>query len=207
MNKCVITSVSPEECNSILCGLQTMLVRKNRPKIETPFKSYIYMTATKERCRLWEYMTAYINSKGEMLNGSQKVIGSFVCDEIIEDERGENADVFSKYALLSLDEQKKYGVNKPLYGWHISDLKIYDKPRELKEFWAYNAELHKRFANEEDFCCYNGTNEYGELLNECAFFNTDIKRCYSCWEEWSGWCHRITRPPQSWVYCEPIEEK
>ena len=207
MNKYVITSVRPEECNSILGGLQTMLVRKKRPKIETPFKCYIYMTATKERCRLWEYMTAYINSKGEILNGSQKVIGSFVCDEIIEDKRGENADVFSKYAWISLEEQKKYGANKPLFGWHISDLKIYDRPKELGEFWAYNEKLHELFANDEDFCCYNGTNEYGELLNECSIFNTDIKRCYSCWEEWSGWCHRITRPPQPYVYCEPIEEE
>lgn len=140
MNKSVITSVSPKECELIASGKQTMLVRKTRPKIETPFKCYIYMTATKERCRLWEYITAYQNSKGEILNGSQKVIGSFVCDEIIEDKRGENADVFSKFALLSLEEQKKYGANKPLYGWHISDLKIYDKPKELGEFGNYKTE-------------------------------------------------------------------
>lgn len=140
MNKSVITSVRPKEGELIASGRQTMLVRKTRPKIETPFKCYIYMTATKERCRLWEYITAYQNSKGEILNGSQKVIGSFVCDEIIEDKRGENADVFSKFALLSLEEQKKYGANKPLYGWHISDLKIYDKPKELVEFGNYKTE-------------------------------------------------------------------
>lgn len=28
-----------------------------------------------------------------------------------------------------------YGKGKTLYGWHISDLKIYDKPRELSEFY------------------------------------------------------------------------
>lgn len=140
MNKSVITSVSPKECELIASGKQTMLVRKTRPKIETPFKCYIYMTATKERCRLWEYITAYQNSKGEILNGSQKVIGSFVCDEIIEDKRGENADVFYKDGLMTLEEQKKYGKNKPLYGWHISDLQIYDKPKELGEFGNYKTE-------------------------------------------------------------------
>ena len=186
MNKCVITSVSPEECNSILCGLQTMLVRKNRPKIETPFKSYIYMTATKERCRLWEYMTAYINNKGEMLNGSQKVIGSFVCDEIIEDERGENADVFSKYALLSLDEQKKYGANKPLYGWHISDLKIYDKPKELAVFRPWCEKSRKTDDNLEMCCnCKN------------AFFDED-GAFFDC---------GLTSPPRPYIYCESILEK
>ena len=28
----------------------------------------------------------------------------------------------------------KYGKGKPLYAWHISDLVIYDKPKELSEF-------------------------------------------------------------------------
>ena len=132
--KAVLISIQPQWCELIASGRKTIEVRKTRPKIETPFKCYIYMTATKERCRLWEYITAYQNSKGDILNGSQKVIGEFVCDEIIEDKRGENTDVFSKFALLSLDEQKKYGANKPLYGWHISDLKIYDKSKELGEF-------------------------------------------------------------------------
>ena len=132
--KAVLISIQPRWCELIASGKKTIEVRKTRPKIETPFRCYIYMTATKERCRLWEYMTAYQNSKGDILNGSQKVIGEFVCDDIIVDERGENADVFSKYAQLSLVEQKKYGANKPLFGWHITDLKIYDKPKELGGF-------------------------------------------------------------------------
>lgn len=132
--KAVLISIQPKWCELIARGKKTIEVRKTRPKIETPFRCYIYMTATKERCRLWEYITAYQNSKGDILNGSQKVIGEFVCDDIIVDERGENADVFSKYAQLSLVEQKKYGANKPLFGWHITDLKIYDKPKELGGF-------------------------------------------------------------------------
>lgn len=104
--KAVLISIQPKWCELIASGKKTIEVRKTRPKIETPFRCYIYMTATKERCRLWEYITAYQNSKGDILNGSQKVIGEFVCDDIIVDERGENADVFSKYAQLSLVEQK-----------------------------------------------------------------------------------------------------
>lgn len=132
--KSILISIQPKWCELIANGEKTIEVRKTRPKIEPPFKCYIYMTATKERCRLWEYITAYQNSKGDILNGSQKVIGEFVCDEIIEDKRGENADVFSKYALLSLDEQKKYGGNKLLYGWHITEPKLFDEPLELKHF-------------------------------------------------------------------------
>ena len=36
-------------------------------------------------------------------------------------------------ACLTEEEFKRYGNGKPLYGWHISDLKIYDKPISLKE--------------------------------------------------------------------------
>ena len=35
---------------------------------------------------------------------------------------------------LSEIELKLYGSHADLYGWHISDLKIYDEPRELSEF-------------------------------------------------------------------------
>ena len=80
--KAVLISIQPKWCELIARGKKTIEVRKTRPNIETPFKCYIYMTATKERCRLWEYITAYQNSKGDILNGSQKVIGEFVCDEI-----------------------------------------------------------------------------------------------------------------------------
>ena len=182
--KAVLISIQPKWCELIASGKKTIEVRKTRPKIETPFKCYIYMTATKERCKFWEYITAYQNSKGEVLNGSQKVIGEFVCDEIIEDKRGENADVFSKFALLSLDEQKKYGGNKPLHGWHISDLKIYDKPKELGEFCAY---------------CKKEKEEADEDCKGCSyvFKGTTTGEIY---------CDRvILRPPQSWQFVEELE--
>lgn len=40
-----------------------------------------------------------------------------------------------KSMCLSYDEVKSYGNRKIIYGWHISDLKIYDKPKELSEFY------------------------------------------------------------------------
>lgn len=199
--KAVLISIQPKWCEKIFNGSKSIEIRKSRPSIPTPFKVYVYMTKRKWIFKLLPFLK----------NRFAKGIGEFICDKV-------DAYTFSNYeaqyrindvdlmkTCLNFPELIAYGKGKTIYGWHISDLKIYDKPKELGEFWAYNAELHKRFANEEDFCCYNGTNEYGELLNECALFNTDIKRCYSCWEEWSGRCHRITRPPQSWCYVE--EEK
>lgn len=182
--KAVLISMQPQWCELIASGEKTIEVRKTRPKIETPFKCYIYMTATKERCRLWEYITAYQNSNGDILNGSQKVIGSFVCDEIIEDKHGEYADIFYKDGLLTLEEQKKYGKNNPLYGWHISDLKIYDKPKEIADFYKPCP-----FNEDCDILCPHAEGEYhGDGISG------DV--------EIIGCLNRITRPPQSWCYIE-----
>lgn len=141
--KAVLISIQPRWCELIASREKTIEVRKTSPKMETPFKVYVYMTKHKWIFKLLPFLK----------NRFAKVIGEFVCDDIIVDERGENADVFSKYAQLSLVEQKKYGANKPLFGWHITDLKIYDKPKELKEFGNYKIEWVEWYnSNDKVFC-------------------------------------------------------
>lgn len=71
-----------------------------------------------------------------------KVIGEFVCDRIekiepcfeyYSDGYDIDDDMLTE-TCLTRAELMSYGKGKPLYGWHISDLKIYDKPKELGEF-------------------------------------------------------------------------
>ena len=156
--KAVLISIQPKWVEKIANGEKTIEVRKTAPKCEVPFKCYIYMTATKERFYLWEYATAYENSKGEILDGSQKVIGEFVCDKVFllhpyTYDRG-SADLKRRKLIqtfegssreneilsatcLTQDEMFDYiGEGNYGYGWHISDLKIYDKPKELREFFT-----------------------------------------------------------------------
>ncbi len=139
----------------------TAELRKTRPKIETPFKCYIYCTKEFYRKGNGYFQGKYCG----------KVIGEFVCDDISkftaeftdgktyedirycylnEYEEEEEMIVVSnewnnpndswicKESCLSFDDFKKYiGENFhdiPFYGWHISDLKIYDEPKELSEF-------------------------------------------------------------------------
>ena len=45
MKKAVIISIRPKWCQMIASGEKTIEVRKNRPKLDTPFKCYIYCTA------------------------------------------------------------------------------------------------------------------------------------------------------------------
>lgn len=44
MSKAVLLSIRPEWCEKILSGEKTVEIRKTRPKLEPPFKCYIYCT-------------------------------------------------------------------------------------------------------------------------------------------------------------------
>ena len=76
------------------------------------------------------------------------VVGEFICDGIrrIGPEYcvvKEDIESAISGSLLTVPQVKDYAGWKPgmsyadlkdLYGWHISDLKIYDQPRELRTF-------------------------------------------------------------------------
>lgn len=63
------------------------------------------------------------------------------------------------------------------YGWHISNLKIYDTPRELSEF---------RRACKNDWYC-----------ESCAMYREHEEICGNA-------SLRLRRPPQSWCYVEGL---
>lgn len=122
--KSVMLSIKPKYCELIASGQKTIEVRKTKPKIDTPFKVYIYMT----KSNLVGDRKAY----QDRLAG--KVIGEFVCDEIIVDKTFGHNDLFNAAACLSVAEAAAYCINKEIYGWHISDLVIYDEPKKLSEY-------------------------------------------------------------------------
>ena len=110
MSKAVLISIRPEWCEKIINGRKTIEVRKTRPKMDTPFKCYIY------KC------------------GNGKVIGEFLCDQIIEDRTYGHNEEFYRAACMSAYDVAAYAMQSPMYGWHISDLRVYDHPRDLWEF-------------------------------------------------------------------------
>ena len=122
MNKSVLLSIRPRYCELIANGKKTIEVRKTRPKLETPFKCYIY------RC---------LEKSGDIYTTSGKVIGEFVCDHITNlftNSRFWLDEKAVEQACLTGNQIREYANGKDAYGWHISDLQIYDKPRELSEF-------------------------------------------------------------------------
>lgn len=166
-------------------------VRKSAPK-EVPFKAYIY-------CSYGDMKTNYY------LKGRGKVIGEFVCDKVFllhpYSYDGGNADLGHRKFIqtfegaskvieilsstcLSQNEMFDYiGGGNYGYGWHISKLKIYDKPKELREFYT----IPERGS---DCCC-------SCVCNETPL---DEMPCRTCTRE----RNYLYRPPQSWQYVEEI---
>lgn len=158
MSKAVLISIQPKWCKLIASGKKTVEVRKTRPKLEMPFKCYIYETKGK----LQRYSSVAWENEGK-----GKVIGEFVCSNIAK-------GTSQLGSCLTMQEISEYANNKEVYGWCISDLVIYDVPKELSEF----KQCHKceYYANcyEHEYSCdgaYNLTRPpqswcYVEELNE-----------------------------------------
>lgn len=163
-------------------------VRKSAPQ-EVPFKCYIYETKG-------QYVKFTHGAHTKYGYGRGKVIGEFICDRIIcsqayFDSQGKNhlTNVFpddikktclDEYDLWDYIAGKAVKANQMYDGylWHISDLKIYDKPRELSEF----RKPCDRFLD----CCTCRRLVHNEYM--------------SC-------DNKITRPPLSWCYVEDLGEE
>lgn len=138
MNKAVLISIQPKWCELIASGEKTVEVRKTKPKIDVPFKCYIYETQDKHFENIGVH---YLDERKDFIHHIGKVIGEFVCDYITPFRPkallGDSQIV--KISCVKLGELIEYAPNKPfpkdhLYAWHITDLLIYDKPKELSEF-------------------------------------------------------------------------
>lgn len=184
MSKAVLISIRPKWCEKIINGEKTIEVRKTRPKMKTPFKCYIYCTRDKHLAFMQNQagtnliacmdVDAAIPVGGAIGNG--KVIGEFTCDRIYELAPLNHApDDVEQQACLTREEIVRYlkGVG---YGWHISDLKIYDTPKELSEFQR---------ATDPCNSCHA---EYTWECTGCKNLSGDIKRA-----------------PQSWCYVEAMD--
>ena len=159
----VLISIQPKWCELIASGEKTIEVRKTTPRLKPPFKCYIYETKNTKGVHGFTIL-------GRHRLGT--VIGEFICDRIdtIQSEQLPRTDVayenrkafydslvYTDLTCITYDELSDYvgfGLTK-CYGWHISDLKIYDKPRKLEEFKVGKVALS---------CGYGNYNTYDKVL-------------------------------------------
>lgn len=146
--KSVLLSIKPKYCELIAAGKKTIEVRKTKPKLKTPFKCFIYECKGKEVSKIIDIPK---EQGGGVLDyyeyeGCGKVIGEFVCDAIIVDKTFGHDDLFNAAACLSVAEVAAYCINKETFVWHISNLVIYDKPKELSEFYKHDNTYDNAFG-------------------------------------------------------------
>ena len=176
---------------------KTVEIRKTRPKLETPFKAYIYCTTTGdprgwlgcydhdfEKFGLISPLNIETGKRYNIEVVSGKIIGEFVCNSIEAHDLPYPAyqsevpvDLFAESRLSYTDLHRYVGSGGRFYCWHISNLKIYDTPRPLSAF---------RKACPNDLYC-----------ESCAMFNMNTEVCGNS-------ALVLNRPPQSWCYVEEM---
>ncbi len=199
MSKAVLISIRPKWCEKIASGEKTIEVRKTRPKLDTPFKCYIYCTL--QGCN--EFFRVDLGgdvakwNRGKWADRKGKVIGEFTCDRIdwithigytgipnlVETRICDAATMRTSpvggllnAACLTPKMLNDYLAWGDGYGWHISNLKIYDTPKELIEFHTWGkCKSCSKSGYESTACIYDE--------------NCMIPAA-------------ITKAPQSWCYVE-----
>lgn len=172
MMKSIMISIKPKWCELIANGKKTIEIRKTRPKIDTPFKCYIYCTKNGRPLVYGSPCPSYVEDnlvqtygyskeKAEEIFGcwNGKVIGEFVCDDVIPlHDTGKAIVAITDYDIadccLNYDQLHAYANGKFLYGWHISELKIYDEPKSLKYFYHYGVKRGSKVTRPPQSWCY-----------------------------------------------------
>lgn len=184
----VMISVPPNDCKLIANGVKNIILTKIKPKLETPFKCYIYETQGKLRwCNKCQDTECERPCPGcACYEGRGKVIGDFVCDKIITAELGEYYKIPLEATQIDAYVLMDYADDKTVYGWHISNLKIYDKPKSLNEF-EKPCKKGIRFEIESE-----------SFFNNCVHCPCLVESDNSLI---SVECfNSLTQPPRSWCY-------
>lgn len=188
----VVRSVKPYWFYLICEGLKKAEVGKSRPKAEN-WNKVVYLYCSQDKKSFNRIPKEHREKYRKFLG---KIGVRFVCNKIedfhqfmlypINEYEKKTIDEILKNSCLSYDELCDYiGERehyKPFYIWHISNLVIYDKPRELSEFYT---------VVENEDC------------GKCRYYDTpyDCEPCNQC----QGGRKYLTRPPQSWCYAEELK--
>lgn len=134
--KAIMISIKPQWVSKILNKEQLVEIRKTKPKCELPCKVYIYCTMPNKqenrKPHSWEVVWL------------KRVVAEFTLNKVdilerdLNDWLPKNRYDVSNDLLKDINSNQEqlwnYGQGKTLYAWHIDDLKVYDKPKELSEF-------------------------------------------------------------------------
>lgn len=241
----ILMSIHPKWCEKIFSGEKTIEVRKTAPK--PPFKVVVYCTKGKPNLYIPQEHNCFpmdeasqpyfaeepiLQECDNLANG--KVIGEFIVNEVDKAEvtsDGINTDGICsscfidmpKATCLTLEELQAYAkIGNDIKLLHITAPVLYDKPRELGEFYSIKQckpeyspfgyqwtweDRHKRktggWENEyrpvpiECHRCKSlvGGKDYLDEKSGCILFD------YECI---SNYHKPLARPPQSYMRIEEV---
>lgn len=214
--KSVLISIQPKWVEKIANGEKTIEVRKTTPDVPFKAYIYctngemlfdvrreIYLPP---KVRIKPFRLFFGKSNGALYPSipivNRKVIGEFVCDRVYKWECKNRLEILESFPIwrasymlfvddlektcLTYDDLWDYGNGKPLYGLHISDLKIYDKPKELSEFKTPPCEKSEKACGNCKWLVKRNTPD----VYECECYVEDGRP--------------ITRAPSNWCYVEEL---
>ena len=160
--KSILMSIQARNNRNIEAGIKRSELRKRIPKCNYPIKVYTYESG---------------------FDGRHKVVNEWICNSTTEWRICVGVPAhLPKRACVSVEEIREYsGKNYDnVIEMEISDLKIYDEPKELGEFKKAG------FMTEEEWL-------YALYPNTHCHYEAWAKK------------FDITRPPQSWCYVEKLK--
>lgn len=199
VDKSVLISIQPKWCRLIMNGEKTYELRKNTPKLTTPFKCYIYCTKEKSSSEILldtghQFLDYTPDGKcatktsHSPYNGH--ILGEFICDYIYTVTASRNAfddkvdvccsdaDIVSKSCVDEESIIEYFGDYKDGYAWHIKDFKLYPHPVLLGCFTSKQCT--------EPWCKVCEHSTLGLVTGGMTNHNCSVT---------------IKRAPQSWCYC------
>ena len=160
MKKAILISIRPEWVARILGGEKIFEIRKTAPKCGLPIDVYIYCTQGRTKVTLIKhafddkYRAGHCvgSNDNEPLNG--KVIAKFTLQSLFYVFRNPPSwldDWFASKACVTKEEMKKYANGKSVCLWKISDLEVFDEPKELSDFFSLPETYHHDHESMVDY--------------------------------------------------------
>lgn len=178
--KSILISIKPQWIEKILNGEKTIEIRKTKPNIELPCKAYIYCSYSKKPMKdlccyslntgNYKLMNKEEYDKDFAFSVNGSVVAEFMLNKIEtlwQNNKNKTSTaivvdkaIFEKQTCMTWEQYCEYhkcknGKYPNSYAWHIDDLKVYDKPKELSEFSVCKAKID---------CGYGNYNIYNKIL-------------------------------------------
>lgn len=217
MNKSVLISIRPQWIEKIARGEKTIEVRKSRPKLETPFKCYIYCTKAQNPVLVAlqnledspVIMTCGSGTRrypvedaswARLLNGT--VCGEFTCDHIYQyttmaikdgtdicDEDMERLSCLTHRELADYEASSMKGEGLWYFGLYGWRIADLKIYDEPKKLSEFTRPCPEGHNCAACSWYFPGIQDYGRCEPPCCGF-------------WESDDSLIARPPQSWCYVE-----